>query len=246
MGASRLATGHYARIAHDPATGAPQLRAARDGSKDQSYFLFGLSAAMLARSLFPVGTLLKAEVRAEAARLGLPVADKPESMEVCFVPRGDTARFLEERVPAAALRPGSIVDEGGNLLGRHRGIHRFTVGQRRGIGVATTDGAPRYVRALDASTGTVRVARRERLCSRGLVARDVSWVTGTAPAAGRRVSVRIRHRHPLIPCVLTPGPASEAHVHFAEHGPAVTPGQAAVFYEGDLVLGGGWIAHELD
>jgi tRNA-uridine 2-sulfurtransferase len=239
LGAARLATGHYARIAVDPATGAPSLRAARDAAKDQTYFLFMLSRPELERTLFPVGELTKAEVRAEAAALGLPVADKAESMEVCFVADGDTAGFVERHAPPAALRAGVIVDEAGRELGRHRGIHRFTVGQRRGLGLG--GGARRYVTGLDAATGTVHVAAGEGPGARGLVARGVSWAAGVPLAVGASLAVRIRHRHPPLPARLTAVRGDEVRVDFTERGAVVTPGQAAVFYRDDLVLGGGWI-----
>jgi len=243
LGASRLATGHYARIGRDPASGAPVLRAAADASKDQSYFLFGLDTTALARTLFPIGDLTKTEVRAEARALGLPVADKPESMEVCFVPRGDAAGFVARHAPPSALRPGPIVDEDGRTLGRHAGVHGFTVGQRRGLGLG--GGAPRYVRRIDAGTGTVTVAAGDRLSAKGLVARDVSWSGGRAPALGTDVGVRIRHRHAVLAARVVDSADGTVAVAFADDGPAVTPGQAAVFYRGDVVLGGGWIAGEL-
>jgi tRNA-specific 2-thiouridylase len=239
LGAARLATGHYARIGADPETGAPRLRMAADAAKDQSYFLFALREAELARTCFPVGELTKAGVRAEAEALGLPVAAKPESMEVCFVPDGDAARFVEEHAAAESLRPGAVVDEAGREVARHDGVHRFTVGQRRGLGVA--GGPRRYVTGLDAATGTVRTGVAASLQARGLVARDVSWA-GVAPAEGTALAVRIRHRHGLVPARLATAQCGTARILFDDVGPAVTPGQAAVFYRGDLVVGGGWIA----
>jgi tRNA-uridine 2-sulfurtransferase len=184
-------------------------------------------------------------VRATAADLGLPVADKPESMEVCFVGDGDAAGFVERHAPAGALRPGLVVDESGRSLGRHGGVHRFTVGQRRGLGLAAADGARRYVEHLDASSGTVRVAPADRLCAHGLVAREVSWADGVPPPAGTPLAVRVRHRHPPVPARLAAAGGGGARLAFAAPGPAVTPGQAAVFYQGDLVLGGGWIVEGL-
>ena len=242
LGATALATGHYARIGRDPG-GRPVLRAARDASKDQSYFLFALGAAELARTLFPIGDLTKTEVRAEARRLGLPVADKPESMEVCFVPQADAAAFVATRAGTAALRPGTIVDDDGAVLGRHEGVHRFTVGQRRGLGVG--GGPRRYVRAIDAASGTVTVTDAAALRGRGLRARDVRWSAGTPPEVGAAVGVRIRHRHPLVPARIASCAGSDAAVAFDGDGPLVTPGQAAVFYRDDVVLGGGWIVGEL-
>jgi tRNA-uridine 2-sulfurtransferase len=239
LGAARLATGHYARIGADPETGAPRLRMAVDGAKDQSYFLFALREAQLAHTAFPVGDLTKGEVRAEAEALGLPVAAKPESMEVCFVADGDAAAFVAAHAAPGGLRPGAVVDEEGREVARHAGIHRFTVGQRRGLGAG--GGARRYVTALDAETGTVHTGDAARLRGRGLVARDVTWA-GSTPASGTAMAVRIRHRHGLVPARLDTTGDGMARVLFDAEGPAVTPGQAAVFYRGDLVVGGGWIA----
>jgi len=244
LGATHLATGHYARIAADPATGRRVLRTAADEAKDQTYFLFGLDHAALGRTLFPVGELRKSEVRAEAARLALPVADKPESMEACFVPGGDVAGYVERRAPPAAVRPGPIVDETGAVLGRHQGIHRFTVGQRRGLHLAD-GGPPRYVRTLDRASATVTVAPAERMRAAGLVAREVVWASGAAPGPGTAVAARIRHRHRPVPARIEAATGGEAWVRFCEPGPVPTPGQAAVFYGGELVLGGGWIAETL-
>lgn len=241
LGASRLATGHYARIGD--VAGRPVLRAAHDSAKDQSYFLFALGEAVLRHTLFPVGELTKAEVRAEARRFGLAIADKPESMEVCFVGAGDAASFVAARVEPSALRPGTIVTEDGTSLGTHDGVHRFTVGQRRGLGVG--GGPRRYVRAIDAASGTVTVTDRAGLRSRGLRARDVSWCAGTPPDPATPIAVRIRHRHPLVPARFETCGRDDAVVAFDGDGPLVTPGQAAVFYRGDVVLGGGWIVEEL-
>ena len=243
LGATKLATGHYARIGRDPASGRPVLRAARDTTKDQSYFLFTLGADELARTLFPLGDTTKDEVRAEARRLGLPVADKPDSMEVCFVPRGDAAAFVAAQVAVDALRPGSVVGEDGAVLGTHTGVHQFTVGQRRGLGVG--GGPRRYVRAIDAATGTVTVTEGPGLRGRGLRAHDVRWSAGAPPRPGTAIGVRIRHRHPLVDARITGCSATEAIVAFDAEGPLVTPGQAAVFYRDDIVLGGGWIVGEL-
>jgi tRNA-specific 2-thiouridylase len=223
LGATRLATGHYARIGTDPATGHPCLRAAHDVAKDQSYFLFTLGADELRRTLFPIGDSTKAEVRAEARRLGLPVADKPESMEVCFVPRGDAAGFVAGRAPDA-LRPGAIVDGDGTVLGVHPGIHAFTVGQRRGLGVG--GGPRRYVRAIDAASGTVTVAGAGAMRGRGLRATDVRWSAGTPPAAGTAVGCAHPPSPSLVAAQLTQCGESDATVAFDADGPLVTPGQA--------------------
>jgi tRNA-specific 2-thiouridylase len=242
LGARRLATGHYARIATDPVTGRAALRVARDAAKDQSYFLFMLGADALDRTLFPVGDLTKQEVRAEAARLVLPVAAKPESMEVCFVPRGDTAGFVEREAPAEALRPGVVVDADGELLGRHGGVHRFTIGQRRGLGLG--GGPARYVRALDAASGTVRVSDADGLGAMRFVTDEMHWVDGEAPEPGTRLRVRVRHRHAAVPCRIVRAAGGRVEVAFDEAPTAVTPGQAAVFYDGEYVRGGGWILGE--
>jgi tRNA-specific 2-thiouridylase len=242
LGATHLATGHYARIATDPASGRPLLRAAADPAKDQSYFLFALDAAALARTLFPVGDLTKAEVRRTAAALGLPVAQKPESMEVCFVPGGDAARFVAHEAPPGGLRPGVLVDEDGQVLGRHAGIHGFTIGQRRGLGGGV--GARRYVHAIDAASGTVLVGAAPPRAA-GVVAREVTWGAQGPPPPGAAVGVRLRHRQPLVPAHVLVANAAELRLAFDGSGPAVTPGQAAVVYRGDVVLGGGWIVGAL-
>jgi len=243
LGAVRLATGHYARITIDEVTGRLALRTAVDTAKDQTYFLFALDHAALGRTLFPVGELTKREVRAQARALGLSVADKPESMEVCFVPAGDAAGFVERHAGAGALRPGRVVDDDGRLLGTHAGVHRFTVGQRRGLGLG--GGPRRYVRAVDGATGTVTVGGPESLVAAGLVTHGTVWTSGAPPAPGARLSVRIRHRHRPVEASLASVAGDAAEVRFLEPGPLVTPGQAAVFYRGEIVVGGGWIAHEL-
>jgi tRNA-specific 2-thiouridylase len=243
LGASRLATGHYARIETDATTGRAALRVAKDRAKDQTYFLFGLDQTALSRTLFPVGDLTKAEVRAEARALGLPVADKPESMEVCFVSDGDTAGFVERAAGADRLRPGRVVDDCGRELGTHDGVHRFTVGQRRGLGLG--GGPRRYVRAIDPTSATVTVCEAARLQAGGLVTRGTSWVAGTAPAADAPLAVRIRHRHEPVDARLAWLDGDRAGIRFAAPGPAPTPGQAAVFYHDDRVVGGGWIAEAL-
>lgn len=243
LGAHKLATGHYARLGRDPHHGHTVLRTAEDAGKDQTYFLFGLDAAALERTLFPVGELTKADVRREAAALGLAVADKPESMEVCFVPAAGAAAFVERRA-GGAVRPGAVVDEDGRVVGRHDGVHRFTVGQRRGLGLG--GGGRRYVKALDAERATVTVVDGpERLAAAGLVARDVTWSGGRVSAPGTRVAARVRHRHTPAPAWIARASSDAATVLFAAQGPAVTPGQAVVLYHDDVVVGGGWIAHEV-
>ncbi len=242
LGAEAVATGHYARLEDDPSTGERRLLRARDPDKDQSYFLFDLSQPQLARARFPLGGLSKAEVRARARALGLATADKPESQEICFVPDGDYAAVVEAVRPGAAPGAGEIVDGEGRVRGRHGGVHRFTVGQRRGLGVAA--GERLYVRALDAARNRVVVGGERDLAVRGARLERVSW-TGAAPAGPVDALVRIRHRHPGAAArVEAPGDGS-ARVRFESPVSALAPGQAAVFYDGDRVLGGGWIAGPL-
>ncbi|MCB9666059.1 MAG: tRNA 2-thiouridine(34) synthase MnmA [Alphaproteobacteria bacterium] len=236
LGAEALATGHYARI--DEVDGAPSLHAAADADKDQSYFLFPLRREALARTRFPLGALGKDEVRAHAARLGLPVADKPESMDVCFLPDHDHAALVR-RSRDQLDGAGAIVDEQGRELGRHDGYFRFTVGQRRGLGLATSE--PHYVTRIDAERREVVVAPRAGLARGGLVADGVHWLHGPPHEP---VQVRIRHRGALHAARVEADEAT-ARVRFEAPVEAVAPGQAAVFYQGDRVLGGGWIREAL-
>ncbi len=244
VGAARIATGHYARVAYCESAGRYQLRKAVDEAKDQTYFLFGLTQAQLARCSFPLGEMRKEEVRGLAREMNLAVADKGESFEICFVPNGDYAAFLDAYLRAggkAAPSPGGdIVTTGGRTLGRHGGVHHFTVGQRRGLGLAA--GEPLYVIATAAQSQQVTVGRNEDLLRAGLTAGGVNWVSIEGLAAPARAAVKIRNRHTAAPATLYPAPGpGRVEVRFDEPQRAVTPGQAAVFYDGDLVLGGGWI-----
>jgi tRNA-specific 2-thiouridylase len=234
-----VATGHYARVVYDQVSGRYQLLRGTDQHKDQSYFLFTLSQAQLARTLFPVGHLTKNEVRGKARTLGLKVAEKPESQDICFVPDGDYTRFIEQRLPAAQVKAGTIVDQDGRVLGTHEGIHRFTVGQRRGLRLGGLS-EPRYVTHVDAQSGRVMVGTKDQLSTRGLVAKEVNWINGKQTEE-MEVAVKIRYRHPALPARVVPRTAGTAEVWFEKSSPAVTPGQAAVFYDGERVLGGGWI-----
>ena len=236
LGAEHVATGHYARKVREG--GRVRLLKGRDPAKDQSYFLFGLTQEQLATALFPVGHLEKAEVRRLARERGLPVADKAESQEICFVPDGDYAGFVERNAPAGD-RTGPIVDAGGREIGRHGGVHRFTVGQRRGLGL--TSARPLYVLAVRPDTHTVVVGNDEELLSDRLVARDVNWLSVAAPAAGIRARARIRYRHAEAAASIVPLGGGRAEVRFDEGQRAITPGQAVVFYDGEVCLGGGWI-----
>jgi tRNA-specific 2-thiouridylase len=229
LGCDHLATGHYARVGE-----GPTLRMAVDRKKDQSYFLFPLTRRALAHTLFPLGDMTKDEVRAHAERMCLVTAQKPESQDVCFLPDHDHARLIHEQRPELD-GAGEIVDEQGRPLGRHDGWWRFTVGQRRGLAVAL--GYPAYVLRVEPDSRRVVVAPEARLDHTGLRASGCTWLT-EPPTHG--LAVRIRHRGPLVPCELQ---RDGDHVTATFHGVAraVTPGQAAVFYDGETVVGGGWI-----
>ncbi len=234
LGASELVTGHYARV--EERDGAFRLRRAADAAKDQSYFLHGLTQDELSLVRFPLGELTKTQVRALARARSLPNADKPESMEICFVGAGQLPEFLEEH--GVERRPGEIVDVDGNVLGTHAGVHRFTVGQRRGIGARSA--LPLYVAQLDASRQRVVVGTREQVQRNGFHASAATWVAARPPA-GTRCAVQIRHRGKPLPAVLDPS-GSEVQVKLLEPAAGVAPGQSAVFYLGDEVLGGATIS----
>jgi tRNA-specific 2-thiouridylase len=242
IGAERLATGHYARIHKNEQTGRWELLRARDSSKDQSYFLWGLSQEQLSRSEFPLGELAKEEVRALARRVNLPVAEKPESMELCFVPNGNYVQFIHayssERGIALQKDGGEIVDENGAVVGRHDGVHNFTIGQRKGLGLAA--GKPLYVISLDRENNRVVVGDDDSLRTSKCEIENVNWVSCNEQGQPLRAKVKIRHKHE--PAVATVEPfRSNARIQFDVPQRAITPGQAAVFYDGDRVLGGGWI-----
>jgi tRNA-specific 2-thiouridylase len=214
-----------------------RLRRAVDATRDQCYFLFSLTQSQLARASFPLGRMLKSEVRDYARERGLLVADKPDSHEICFVPGGDYAAFVERRLPEGS-RDGAVVDGAGRLLGRHRGVHRFTVGQRKGLGVSGA--VPLYVTAIDAAAGTVTVGPRAALERTTLSARGVNWIEET-PRPGHAVTAQIRHRHPPAPARVWALDEAALRLEFDDAQPAIAPGQAVVLYDGDVVLGGGWI-----
>ncbi len=242
LGAESVATGHYARIERDPAGEVRLLRGA-DLRKDQSYFLFRLSAAQLRQTRFPIGALTKPEVRERARALGLGTAEKAESQEICFVPDGNYARVVEEIRPGAA-RAGEIVDaESGRVVGTHAGIHHFTVGQRKGLGSGGAE--PRYVVGLDAASGRVRVGSERALGSSGARVTGVCWTREHAPNAALRAAVQVRYKHEPVAATITPAADGSACVAFDAPVRAVSPGQAAVFYQGDELLGGGWIEQAL-
>ena len=236
FGSESVATGHYARIERSP-VGRWLLQRSVDRDKDQSYFLFSLTQEQLAGAVFPVGSLSKPAVRAEAHRLGLAVADKPDSQEICFVPDGDYAAFVASRTGDA--RGGAIVDDQGRTLGAHEGVHRFTIGQRKGLGIAT--GMPLYVVKIDAESGDVTVGPRSALERTTLTASDVNWVSVDAPSGWLRASAQIRHRHRAAAGRVRALDDHRAEFEFDDPQSAVTPGQAVVFYDEDVVVGGGWI-----
>jgi len=243
IGAERIATGHYARVRHNPVTGRYELLRAVDESKDQSYFLFGLTQEQLARTDFPLGGLSKHEVRELARRLAVPVAEKPESQEICFVPTGNYVRFIEGYLQEQGSRLpeefGEIVSTSGEVLGRHNGLHHFTVGQRRGLGFST--GRPVYVVALDRGANRLIVGEDADLRRTTCEVRDVNWIPFAAPDAPIEAMVRIRNRHEPSAARIVSLPGNSARIEFREAQRAITPGQAAVFYSGEMVLGGGWI-----
>jgi len=248
LGARALATGHYARI--DPAPlgkdngpGRYLLRRGRDRGKDQSYFLFSMTQDQLGKVLFPLGEKSKAEVRQQARDLGLRVAQKTDSQEVCFIPDDDYRGFVEKRKGEEISKPGEIVDRRGKVLGRHRGLHSYTIGQRRGLGIAAPH--PHYVVALDMEGNRVVAGSEEELMSGGLVAGRVNWISFPGLEDKMEALVQIRYRHPGAPAVVVPLEEGRVAVEFKAPQRSVTPGQAAVFYRGDEVLGGGWIEKAL-
>ncbi|HWC97353.1 MAG TPA: tRNA 2-thiouridine(34) synthase MnmA [Candidatus Sulfopaludibacter sp.] len=245
VGAQQIATGHYARIRYDQESGRYQLLRAVDGGKDQTYFLCGLTQPQLARTLFPLGELNKPEVRELARSMDLAVAAKSDSQEICFVPNGDYAAFMsaylkETGVPEQETR-GEIVTTDGRRLGEHAGVHRFTVGQRKGLGIAT--GEPLYVIATDPASQRVVVGGNDDLLRDRFFAKDVNWISIAGVDTPRRAQVKIRNKHAAAAATLyATEDACRVEVVFDEAQRAVTPGQGAVFYDGELVLGGGWIA----
>jgi tRNA-specific 2-thiouridylase len=243
VGAKRLATGHYARIRWNPDSGRYELLRAVDESKDQSYFLFALTQEQMSRTTFPLGELTKAEVREKARRLGVPVAEKPESQEICFVPAGNYVRFIEaylaEQGRELQHEEGELVTTDGRVIGRHDGVHRFTIGQRRGLGIAT--GQPLYVLQIDPARNRVVVGDERELRRDACEVRDVNWISVAALDAAAEAMVKIRNRHEPAAATVEPLDPTTARVRFHTPQRAVTPGQAAVFYQGDVVLGGGWI-----
>jgi tRNA-specific 2-thiouridylase len=243
IGAERLATGHYARIRRNEQTGRYELLRARDDSKDQSYFLWGLTQEQLSRSEFPLGELTKGEVRALAREVNLPVAEKPESMELCFVPNGNYVQFIHaysrEVGKPISDAEGDIVAEDGTVLGRHTGVHNYTIGQRKGLGFAT--GKPVYVLAIDPEKNRIIVGQDDSLRTTSFEIENVNWISIEEPAAPMRAEVKIRHKHDPAPATVEALPGNSARITFDSPQRAITPGQAAATYSGGVVLAGGWI-----
>jgi len=238
-GADYLATGHYARVERDAETGRYQLLKGVDPAKDQSYFLYRLSQSQLARTLFPLGSLTKAEVWNKAEAMGLPVDDIAESQEICFVTQKDYRDFVAAYVPETE-RPGTMVGAGGEALGSHRGVAFYTVGQRRGLGVAA--GERRYVTKLDAERNLVVLGGESDLYAGGCLVEDIHLVSVSSIDAPIRVTAKYRYKTPETPAIVSPDADGLLRVAFDEPQRAVTPGQSIVFYQGDVVVGGGGIA----
>jgi tRNA-uridine 2-sulfurtransferase len=243
IGADRLATGHYAQVEFDPARQRWLLKRGVDHTKDQTYFLFGLTQEQLSKTLFPLGTMRKSEVREVARRHGLVVAEKPDSQEICFVPGGDYKAFLDaylaeqgETLPDTA---GELVTTTGEVIGSHAGVHNFTVGQRKGLGVAT--GSPLYVLEINGASRQVVVGSGDELYSREMRVRDLNWIAVSELREATRVQIKIRNRHEAAPAWIERSGSGEVLATFDNPQRAITPGQAAVFYQDELVVGGGWI-----
>ena len=269
IGATTMATGHYARIRHHPVTGRFELLRGVDRNRDQSYFLFEMTQAQLSRVIFPLGEFPKTQVRAMAEQYHLPVFEKPDSQEICFIPSKNYGQFVENYLteslaeevediepapvmlsaaisasrqassPAGIVRPGEIVDEQGTVLGNHTGIHQYTVGQRRGLGVAV--GKPLYVIQTDVESSRVVVGEPEGLLKRALVAHQLNWISIEELSSPIRVEAQIRSRHLAAPATVSVAKEGSVYVEFDEPQRAISPGQAVVFYEAENVIGGGWI-----
>ena len=243
IGADKIATGHYARNRFDPERGRWVLSRPADRSKDQTYFLFGLTQEQLSRTLFPLGEMQKPAVRALAGERGLELAAKPDSQEICFIPGGSYSQFLraylDEQGRDLPDSRGELVAAGGEVLGRHEGIHAFTVGQRKGLGLSSPD--PLYVLRIHPNSHRVEVGNDDALYSRTLQANRLNWVSMAEPEGPVRVAIKIRHRHEPAPATLRVVGEGVVQAEFDEPQRAITPGQSAVFYQDDEVAGGGWI-----
>ncbi|MHB8105093.1 MAG: tRNA 2-thiouridine(34) synthase MnmA [Dehalococcoidales bacterium] len=240
LGADFLATGHYARIEKNK-NGKLLLKKGKDKRKDQSYFLCQLTAEQLEHTLFPVGNLTKVKVRQIAEEMALPTAARPESQEICFIPNDDYAGFLKDRAPEQ-IKPGPIFDREGNLLGQHQGIIFYTIGQRKGLGIAA--GNLLYVTDIDPASNAVIVGGKEQTYSSELVADNLNWLAIAAPEKPFKAKARVRYRHMEAAVIVSPLDKTHVHVKFIEPQMAITPGQSVVFYDGDTVIGGGRIIRQ--
>jgi tRNA-uridine 2-sulfurtransferase len=243
IGAEKLATGHYARIHYNETNSRYELQRARDDSKDQSYFLWGLTQQQLSRSEFPLGELSKEQVRALAREVNLPVAEKAESMELCFVPNSNYAQFIQayslQRKRPVHNVEGEIVTEDGTVIGRHNGVHNYTIGQRKGLGFSA--GKPIYVLSIDSEKNRVVVGKDDALRTSTFEIEGVNWISISEPTAPLHATVKIRHKHEPAAATVEAVPGDRARITFDTAQRAITPGQAAAIYSGDVVLAGGWI-----
>jgi tRNA-specific 2-thiouridylase len=251
IGADRVATGHYARLRRDESTGRHRLLRAVDQTKDQTYFLFGLTQEQLGRALFPLGEMTKEQVRALARAKRLPVAEKAESQEICFVPSGSYRDFIQEYLAergghgvGKGFERGEVVSTDGRVLGEHRGLYQYTIGQRKGLGLAT--GSPLFVVDIDRARNRLVVGPEAELFRKRFLVRNVNWIRPVALGERLEVHIKVRHKHVPAPGSVEARVGDQAAVEFAQPQRAITPGQAAVFYDGDEVVGGGWIASILD
>jgi len=238
LGADFVATGHHARTEKDKAKGICLLKKGADHRKDQSYMLYSLTREQLCHTLLPIGNYTKAKVLEMSRELQLPIANKPESQDICFIPGGDYASFLKDYVPRAA-KPGPVLDEQGSVLGTHRGIMFYTIGQRRGLSISA--GKPLYVIAIEPERNAIVVGAKEQALGNELIASGLNWITIARLAQPITVKAKIRYRHHEAEATVTPINEDRVHVKLTEPQMAITPGQAIVFYDGDIVVGGGTI-----
>jgi tRNA-specific 2-thiouridylase len=238
LGADYLATGHYARVERNSISNIFMLKKGTDGQKDQSYFLCRLNQQKLSRSMFPLGNMTKKKVKQLAEDLNIPVNERPESHEICFIPNNDYARFLEKYDPES-IRPGPILNRQGDTISAHGGLHRYTIGQRKGLGIAAAE--PLYVTAIERERNAVIVGKKDQTYGDELIVTDTNWIIGKLPEFPLHIKARIRYRHPEADATLFPLGKTSVHVKFARPQMAITPGQTIAFYDGDTVIGGGTI-----
>jgi tRNA-specific 2-thiouridylase len=245
LGAEKIATGHYARVAYDDDSGRYLLKCGKDAKKDQSYALWGIRQLGLARTLFPAGEFTKDEIRQIARRLGLRTAEKPESQEICFIPDNDYTRYLRMKRPEieTQLRAGEIVDQSGQQVGTHAGFPFYTIGQRKGLGISAPQ--PVYVTEIDAGSNRIVVGSNDDLLHAGLIADNVNWIALEKLEGEMPVEAKIRYNSPAVPAVIRPIENGAIELRFIEPQRAVTPGQSVVFYQGDVVVGGGVIRSDI-